>query len=144
MSEQILAVQALEEAVELLQEENNRLRNNNRILRIVNSGLRSKLEIAQKNDEEFQSLCQYEFEVPEAGEYDIEIGVDVRPKTSWGSYPASVADATGTSYEVEPLDEQEYSINVGGGVLKGRLYPPTTEVEPLIDVEALNQQKSSY
>ena len=127
MSEQILAVQALEEAVELLQEENNRLRNNNRILRIVNSGLRSKLEIAQKNDEEFQSLCQYEFEVPEAGEYDIEIGVDVRPKTSWGSYPASVADATGTSYEVEPLDEQEYSINVGGGVLKGRLYPPTTE-----------------
>ena len=118
MSEQILAVQALEEAVELLQEENNRLRNNNRILRIVNSGLRSKLEIAQKNDEEFQSLCQYEFEVPEAGEYDIEIGVDVRPKTSWGSYPASVADATGTSYEVEPL----------------------------IDVEALNQlrKKSSY
>jgi hypothetical protein len=133
MSEQILAVQALEEAVELLQEENNRLRNNNRILRIVNSGLRSKLEIAQKNDEEFQSLCQYEFE---AEPYEV--------KTSWGSYPASVADATGTSYEVEPLDEQEYSINVGGGVLKGRLYPPTTEVEPLIDVEALNQQKSSY
>ena len=116
MSEQILAVQALEEAVELLQKENNRLRNNNRILRIVNSGLRSKLEIAQKNDEEFQSLCQYEFEVHEAG--DIAIGVDIRPKTSWGSYPASVADATGTSYEVEPL----------------------------IDVEALNQlrKKSSY
>ena len=141
MSEQILAVQALEEAVELLQEENNRLRNNNRILRIVNSGLRSKLEIAKKNDEEFQSLCQSE--VNRMENYG---GIFEAAATSWGSYPASVADATGTSYEVEPLDEQEYSINVGGGVLKGRLYPPTTEVEPLIDVEALNQlrKKSSY
>jgi hypothetical protein len=115
MSEQILVVQALEEALELLQEENARLRNNNRILRIVNSGLRSKLETAQKNDEEFKSLCQLE---PEP---EVESG------TSWGSYPTSVADATGTSYEVEQLD-QEADVHVGS-----------------IDIEALNQlRKKSY
>lgn len=60
MSDQILAVQALEEAVDLLQQENARLRNNNRILRVVNSALRGQLEIAHRNDEEFKAACEEE------------------------------------------------------------------------------------
>ena len=104
MSEQILAVEALTEAVEFLQEENARLRNNNRILRVVNSALREKLAIANNNDEEFKSLCQNEIEFPEAGTYSIDW--DTTLKTSFGSYPVSVADATGTSYEVEQLDQE--------------------------------------
>jgi hypothetical protein len=57
-----LTVDALEEALADLTEDLNRLRNTNRILRAVNSGLRSKLEIAHKNDEEFVSACQEDVE----------------------------------------------------------------------------------
>jgi hypothetical protein len=100
MSEsQELFIAALEESNELLSEENARLRNTNRVLRAVNSGLRSKLEIAQKNDEEFQSLCQAEVEAEPSRGFLL----SPTEETSWGSYPASVADATGTSYEVESL-----------------------------------------
>jgi hypothetical protein len=53
-----LTVDALEEALEDVIEDNTRLRNNVRILRTVNSGLRSKLAIAHKNDEAFVSACQ--------------------------------------------------------------------------------------
>lgn len=61
MSEENLAA-SLEEAIELMQEECTRLRNQNRILRVVNSGLRSKLTVAQNNDEEFKSMCAMEIE----------------------------------------------------------------------------------
>jgi hypothetical protein len=63
MSDNQNYVDSLEEAVEDLTEDNLRLRNTNRILRAVNSGLRSKLAIAHKNDEEFVSACQWDEEI---------------------------------------------------------------------------------
>jgi hypothetical protein len=63
MSDDRNYIASLEEAIEDITEDNLRLRNTNRILRAVNSGLRSKLEIAHKNDEEFVSACQWDEEI---------------------------------------------------------------------------------
>ena len=49
-----LIVQALEESIEDLREENARLRNTNRILRKVNSTLRGKVTEIWKGNEELQ------------------------------------------------------------------------------------------
>jgi hypothetical protein len=58
-----LVIQGLEEALEDVIDDNLRLKNTNRILRAVNSGLRSKLAIAHKNDEAFVSACQWDDEI---------------------------------------------------------------------------------
>lgn len=58
MSERDLLVESLEESVEFLQEENLRLRNSNRILRRINSAIRSQLKNAYANDEAFKEFCE--------------------------------------------------------------------------------------
>lgn len=124
MSDNILAVAALEEAVELLEQDNARLRQSNRILRIVNSGLRSKMEIAHRNDEEFKSACQEDI-LPESPEPALEIANKVmheilsKPMPGW-TYPFQPlvidaepeSDATGYVDKAAP-DSIEYK-EIGG------------------------------
>lgn len=82
MSEQ--AIGALVEANEILQEELNRLRNNNRVLRTVIRALREsvttlreQVAVATQNDDLFKAYCAGDFDasistvnggLPEAGE----------------------------------------------------------------------------
>lgn len=51
-------VHSLEEAIELLQEDNSRHRRALKIQRMINSALRRKLLTAHNNDEEFKEFCQ--------------------------------------------------------------------------------------
>jgi cell division septum initiation protein DivIVA len=70
MSEETLTLDAVVEANEMLQDEVNRLRNTNRVLRTVVRQLRSALTtlreqvaVAVQNDETFRSFCAGEFDV---------------------------------------------------------------------------------
>jgi hypothetical protein len=51
-------ISALQESIEDLQDEVTRLRNTNRMLRGVNSKLRTQINIAHNNDEAFKAYCQ--------------------------------------------------------------------------------------
>lgn len=65
-----LAVRALKEANETLQDTVERYRRVNVILRKVNKKLRAQVAIAHENDEEFREMCQdgiYEYEADEGG-----------------------------------------------------------------------------
>jgi hypothetical protein len=55
-------IAALEESIELLQEENSRYRRSNMLLRRINSDLRRLKNIQARNDEEFKSMCQESFD----------------------------------------------------------------------------------
>jgi len=50
-------VASLVEAIEGLQDEVTRLRNLNRIQRVINSNLREQIKRANQNDENFKSFC---------------------------------------------------------------------------------------
>ncbi len=65
-----LEMSAVVESNEILQEEVNRLRNNNRILRSVIRALRAtvttlrtQVELAKENDDVFKAFCNGEFDV---------------------------------------------------------------------------------
>jgi hypothetical protein len=70
MSEETLTLQALVESNDMLQEELNRVRNTNRVLRTVVRQLRTSLTtlreqvaVAAQNDETFKAFCAGEFDV---------------------------------------------------------------------------------
>lgn len=57
MEDQKFLIESLEEAVELLQDEITRVRKTNKVLRIVNGGLRRRLAFAAQNDQAFKDFC---------------------------------------------------------------------------------------
>lgn len=63
MEDQKFLIAALEESVELLQEEVARTKRLNRILRISNGALRRKLNFAAQNDEAFKTFALSDFTI---------------------------------------------------------------------------------
>ena len=61
-SNDLMTIAALVESIELLREDNERYRRSNALLRRINSDLRALKNIQVKNDDEFRSMCQGDFD----------------------------------------------------------------------------------
>ena len=97
MSEETFTIESLIESNNILQEEVLRLRNSNRILRVVHKALRAtldsqraQLELAHFNDDTFKRFCTGEFDQP--GQFDA---VVVVPEGE-GALPNPEGQAEGT------------------------------------------------
>jgi hypothetical protein len=80
MSEETLTLQALVESNDMLQEELNRVRNTNRVLRTVVRQLRTSLTtlreqvaVAAQNDETFKAFCEGQFDVRGSFEHTFDV-----------------------------------------------------------------------
>ena len=74
-------VASLLEAIEYLQEDLSRHRRSNKLLRIINSSLRQRLDIAHQNDEEFKKFCNSDIVVIDIESNVAENGMDYPVQT---------------------------------------------------------------